>query len=585
MNQVAATATDQQPGWRKLLPGIGCALAVALCVLLVHPVLEMGTNDDWSYIKTAQTFAATGHFVYNGWATAMLGWQIPWGALFVRLFGFSFFAVRMSTVVLAMASGYLFYVILLRFGLSTWNAVFGALVLMLSPLSLPLTTSFMTDIPGVFSILVCLYFCLRALTAKDVRAALLWLCLAAGSNVVLGTVRQIVWLGALVMVPSTFWLLRRYRRFMAIGLLLWLCSIVSLFACLQWFQHQPYSLPEKLITGRLNGGAIAHFFSRMLRLVLTLLLCIFPVLAAWFSRMGKQKHATLAKIAIVLALFLPILFWAHKKHTLDHFLPPWLGNILSRTGISQVNAIMGNPPTVLPTWAMLALGFALIAATLIAIATIWEMNWDRVAREPGVVSITGLGWRETLIILVPFTLANFVLLVPRGLDIGLWDRYILPIMIPVLILLLRVCQQEFGRRLPLFSYATLALFTWFSVAGTHDEFAISRARLQAANEVTDAGVPRTALSGGVEYDGWTQIEAQGYINDDRLVNPPGSYHPSRHANESCRKGDLDRTPAVVPVYVLTYTPVDCLLPSRFAPVNYRTWLAPSHRMIYVQQRP
>ncbi len=47
-------------------------------------------NDDWSYMWSARVLAKTGCVVYNGWATAMLTWQLYWGALFVRLFGFLF---------------------------------------------------------------------------------------------------------------------------------------------------------------------------------------------------------------------------------------------------------------------------------------------------------------------------------------------------------------------------------------------------------------------------------------------------------------------------------------------------------------
>ena len=36
--------------------------------------------DDLSYLRTAFLFAQTGHFVYNGWTTAMLGAQIVWAA-------------------------------------------------------------------------------------------------------------------------------------------------------------------------------------------------------------------------------------------------------------------------------------------------------------------------------------------------------------------------------------------------------------------------------------------------------------------------------------------------------------------------
>jgi hypothetical protein len=59
---------------KSQLPAISCALAVALCALLIHPYAETGICDDWSYIKTTQILAQTGHIVYNGWASAMLGW-------------------------------------------------------------------------------------------------------------------------------------------------------------------------------------------------------------------------------------------------------------------------------------------------------------------------------------------------------------------------------------------------------------------------------------------------------------------------------------------------------------------------------
>ena len=54
------------------------------CILMAHRFLEMGCLDDRSYIKTAQVFARTGHLVYNGWATATLGWQVLWDARILR---------------------------------------------------------------------------------------------------------------------------------------------------------------------------------------------------------------------------------------------------------------------------------------------------------------------------------------------------------------------------------------------------------------------------------------------------------------------------------------------------------------------
>lgn len=61
--------------------GLLCAGVFAVCFWIAWPVAEMGFVDDWSYTKSAQVFAQTGHFAYNGGATAMLGWQVAWGAL------------------------------------------------------------------------------------------------------------------------------------------------------------------------------------------------------------------------------------------------------------------------------------------------------------------------------------------------------------------------------------------------------------------------------------------------------------------------------------------------------------------------
>ena len=66
---------------QDVLRGLLCALVVVACLLATRPFASMGMADDWSYIQTAQMFARTGHFVYNNWAAAMLGWQVPVSAL------------------------------------------------------------------------------------------------------------------------------------------------------------------------------------------------------------------------------------------------------------------------------------------------------------------------------------------------------------------------------------------------------------------------------------------------------------------------------------------------------------------------
>src|ERR1700723_2308213 len=252
--------------------GIICASVTAASVLASWPFAEMGFVDDWSYVKTAFVFARTGHIVYNGWATAMLGWAIPWAALFIKLFGFTFTAVRLSTLPLAMLSVYLLHASLVRFGITARNAIVGALTLGLSPLFLPLAASYMTDIACLFCILLCLYLCQRALTAHSDRATILWLACAALTNIAGGTIRQIAWLGTLVMVPSTAWLLRWRAGVKHTAGLLWIGSVLDVIACMRRLERQPYALPEKIAQGPVTGPMIGDMLDGLLKVLLCLAL-------------------------------------------------------------------------------------------------------------------------------------------------------------------------------------------------------------------------------------------------------------------------------------------------------------------------
>src|ERR1700728_575648 len=121
---------------RMRIPAVLCAFAVLLCELIARPFASMSVCDDGPYILMAQHLATTGHIVYNGGATAIIGWQLYLGAAFIKLFGFSFTAVRCSTVLVAMAIAFLLQRIMVRSGITERNSTLGTLALVLSPLYL-----------------------------------------------------------------------------------------------------------------------------------------------------------------------------------------------------------------------------------------------------------------------------------------------------------------------------------------------------------------------------------------------------------------------------------------------------------------
>ncbi len=560
--------------------GLLCAFLTALCILATYPVLEMGTNDDWSYVRTAFDMARTGHLLYNGWATAMLGWQIYWGALFVKLFGFSFLAVRLSTLPLAAASGYLLYQVFIWFGVNPRNAALGTLTVVVSPVFLPVAASFMTDVPGFLLLLASLYACLKALDATKSQTAFAWLAIATVVSVGGGTARQTVWLGALVIVPSTAWLLRRSAGLLAGTAVLWVGTLVTILAVMHWYAQQPYAIPEKFFDQSLKLRLLSTLAQQTRNSLLTVLLVLFPVLTAYLT--GFRTVSKKLALAVFAAAMLLIALRTHGAHSL--VLAPWLPNMISEYGVLGNGELenLGTKPIVLGFFVRLIITLAVFLASSVFVASLFNRaSWLEPAKR------LAPSWFVTAVLLGPLTLAYLLLLTPRAAFAINIDRYLIPVFALLSIPILRFYQERVQERAPAYSFAVLALFTLYGVASTHDYFATNRARLTAAENVRSSGVPRTAIQGGWEYDAWTQLQLAGYINDWRIEYPPDAFHETSLLKlpQPCRFWWSKYTPVITPRYFVVFSPQPCLAPSRFAPVQYRTWLPPFQREIDVQQLP
>src|SRR4029077_1431009 len=130
-------------------------------------------------------------------------------------------------------------------------------------------------------------------------------------------------------------------------------------------------------------------------------------------------------------------------------------------------------------------------------------------------------------------------------------------------------------------WVVVAVFAFFGVALTHDYLAAARARLQAANTVTDAGIPRTHVSAALEYDGWTQLQQTSVIHT-----------PTAAETESPQHYPITppywywiHTPAVTPVYIVTCSRLAGLVDSPFPPLRFTAWLPPFHRQVFTQKAP
>jgi hypothetical protein len=565
---VGGSATDG----RDIVIALLCGLAVALAVLATWPVAESPFNDDWSYSFTVRRLLETGHLTYNGWASGPLVAQAYWGLLWVKIFGFSYTILRLSTIPLASAAISICYLLGRHAGLRRATAAFAALLVGLSPIYLPVAGTFMTDAPGLFFLLLAIYAMVRGIESDKAASAVRWLVLGIIVAFVGGTCRQIVWLVPLVLGPYAAWLRRDNLPVLVTTIFGFVFVMAAAFLTLKWFNQQPYSIPELSIRHEIRDAMRekAHFVISVIAIGLTLLWLILPEL--W----GLTSDWTVPRAAIALALIIMVAVTLSIAKRQNYARAPWMGhrNSLSYTGVLDGFELSGRRPVAMPLVIRIGFGVTVIAVGCVLTTDLLLrlLRPNRLYRMlvqffffPPIETVT-------LPAMLLFGLVYFALLLPRCSTHMMYDRYMLPLMPCVLFWIFRQYQQTHGDRIPAGALALFGVYALYAIAATQDVTALARARAAAADRLIAAGKSRTQIDAGFEFDCETQLEAVGHINAPRLKNPPGAYNP-----------DLSSTYVVRPKYRLEFAPVVDTIETEFGSVDYFSLLYPFHRRVYVDQ--
>jgi hypothetical protein len=550
--------------WRS---GVLCGLLVVTVVLACGLAGEIGFNDDWSYGRTAELFAQTGHFVYNGWAAPTEGWLIVWAAPFIRIFGFSYLLIRLCLLPIVFATIFLFHQSLLRFGLTQRHASLGALTLGLSPIFLPPASGFMTDIPALMVTVLCLLLCQIAVAQKEDRRVILWLAVAALTNLVGGTVRQTAFLGILLMIPAVGWWQRGRRGVLTATAIMTAIGCVWIFLFLKWYHAQPHSTPSVISLPSFTVQALEFPLRQIFADSLVVLGALSPAIACnlaaivYLPRRGFWGFYACFSALVLLA----------SRH---------LARIL--VGASHVDFGIS------PGFAFVS---ALIGLALLLLVLVLRRRSARHAEEHAAAppSLRSQSWQSIFWLLGPFSLGYFALMLLICLTLPVWDRYLLELL-PIAIVCLLKTSQDRVQRIPSVAILALALMACAGFAETSGLHSEGRAVLKAANILRADNVPRTEIEAGFAYSGETQLDAVGYMNSPDKTAPLGTYRPYLPPPwlpswVLSSRAYLPFTPVVVPRYFLVMEPDPDLVPSKYPPVEYTTVTPPFHRFIYIEQLP
>jgi hypothetical protein len=451
---------------------------------LVYSPLDVPIVDDWTYAWSVEHFLHTGELRVLEWSAHYPLAQILWGAVFSRLLGFSFAALRLSTAALAWAGLCAFFLTLRELGIKPVLAGLGTLLLWCNPVVFVLSHSFMTDVPFVSAMNTAVLGYVRW-----VKRGRTWdLCLGSVSATLAFLIRQP---GAvLALIPLLYLLLGRMageqRRALSWSQAIWLIAPFLGVGLTFWWIHAVHGETrvalEKARMLRLIFAIdrwVWVYVRELLHALMHLGLVLWPL--AWVA-FGRLSMRVLAGASAAVAVLSGLVLWQEGA------LPDPLGVMLTWDELGHSRVLLAGEiaPRQLPRWGQAVLLGVSLSGAVGLVAVLWERL--RQGRQ---------GSRG------PDTVLLLNLLLQSLLFEALWlyyDRYYLPLLPGLMALLLaRLRPTKVA-----ITVGTAGVLLWGAIAvtGTIDQWRYHRTVVEARDWLLRHGVGAEHIDAGYALTGW-----------------------------------------------------------------------------------
>ena len=489
MQPEAGTGPARRVGLERLAGPAAVLVAGALLPLLVSPRGDFPINDDWVNALGVKALVERGVLAPPAYTASTVVLQLAWGALFTQAFGFSHSVLRASTLVLATLGALGFYYLLLEL-VDRFRAALGALLLLFSPLYIPLAYSFHGDVPFLCLALWAQLCYVRALRGPKQRTG--WL--VAGS-VLAASAMLIRQLGLLLPLAAFggLYLAGGWRRALAPRELLALFGPIlpalliseQLEAMRPPLREQP--LAWTLSFWREQGAGLAVTLLRRYAELSALLGLL--TLPAWLAVLaGRRPSAPLRAGPLWSALPVALIvagFVARAVVLRQSWWGPYSSNVISTWGYFPFSNQGVVPPPLVESRPLLMLlsAASLVAASLVvvtAVEALWAGRQAPAAAVPVLFAALALG----------LTLAYH----------QFFDRYALALVPCALLLAVSALPSSGASRWV--AVVGLALFAVWSLAWERDLLERRAALWQAGLNLVARGVPAEVIDGGYEWNGW-----------------------------------------------------------------------------------
>lgn len=485
-----------------------CGLIVG-CVLIVSPVAEFPLNDDWLYAQMAQDALGARAYVAHPFVAANATLHALWGAAVVGVFGFSYTALRVSTLLFTFLAVWFTCLAAKEAGATRRTAFLAGLVVFVNPIVVNLSYTFMTDIIFLATLAGATWGYVRAFRTGRARDLITGSSFSALALLIrqMGILHPAVFVIAFTMV-----FIRRKKWPSLLQVAAFSIPIVIGVFLYEWAQRTSggiYTWPNAWagVPGRI---IVLQIFRYAFASCIYFGLFLLPFTLAYALWLARHRNAWTWMRTYWAGM---ILMWLFMFGCGFLLMPrpapmPLLTNIIRNLGVGPLT--LHDTTHLYPGWSHVHIGAVFwwtltVVSMLSATVLIMELFARFVRPALGKPANDG---RKALYVrhaqylfLIGVAAAHFLALNNPWLTI-IFDRYLLPSFAPLAVLAAALLTRINARHTITVAATACFLCLAFSLVALQDYFAWNRVRWEAVEILrTEYGAADEQIEGGYEFNG------------------------------------------------------------------------------------
>lgn len=462
------------------LPLLILITVFGLISLIVQPWTEYLAMDDWINATPVRSLMETGQITFIEWSTHYFFTLIFWGALFCLPFGFSFGALHVSILVMAVIGLWAFYGILRELEIGVWSAWLGVFLMGFLPPFFLLSNSFMDEVPFWALMNVCSYYYL--IGQKRQKESLVWWGVFFNLLAFFIKIYAVVAIIALLIYRLT----HRKRLYFDFSDLLPILGF-GIFAgigyhfCTLVYGMEIASMPKPDIFYEYYAGYFSDILYRLMNALLNISILLSPLTLAIFD---WRKLRGYIYAGLVLAALCILCFFL--QNAFPDPLPRFNVFNLWELGQSRIYIAGSFDPRVVPLWINpLVFGLSLFSASILSSVFLGTIN----------------EYRKLISDVHLIIYLQAVLLVVLMILFWQFSDHFYIFLFPALIVMILDYKKLKIHRLLIGAMLTI-LWLMISITGTLDHIAHQKTLARAYSYLMDGGTNPKIVDAGYTINGW-----------------------------------------------------------------------------------